>query len=198
MNNNKNICTKVIISPPWYILRNKFAYTIGLSPCVKVNQLKQIGDVDYLLQFNVFDKNIAMALREITPETYNFGNVNVITEIIGPNNKIILSNDKKTFTPEEVAYTICCALYKNPLFIGCILDSNPLGFAVVVPIIKEKVIKFYSDDLSDYCLNYLEVASKLLSTILTTTFNTSNEILVLFTTEDTECLRCKTYFCLNK
>lgn len=197
MNNNKNICTEVTLSPPWYILRDKFAYTIGLSPCVTVSQLKPMEESNYLLQFNVSDKNIAMALREIIFSMYNFGNVNVITEVIGPNNESITGNDKKNFTPEEVACIICCAFYKNPLFIGCILDKTPFGLSVVAPIIKEQVIKFYSDDLSDYCLNFLEVASKLLNSILITTFNKVNEILVIFTTEDTECLKGKTYFCQN-
>lgn len=177
---------EIRLSPPWYSYANKIKYTYGASPLVQCNDLFQIAN-EYALVINTFDNEVAYALRQILPEVYSMGNINI--------NIIIFNKDGNKpdiavvdYTVDELRKLFSEALKENPLFNEIYVPyteevSSMVGNIVI--IIDKAVVQFYNDDISDLCRNYNEVASKVFKEI--SNLNFGENLLVGFTTESETC-----------
>ncbi|MPQ44890.1 hypothetical protein [Clostridium tarantellae] len=186
------------LSPPWQTLRNKIFNTIGQSPCIYISELIPYN-ANYMIKITVKFNDIAKALRTILPKYYIFGNIKVFILIFNCTNKIVEFNATSEYSLKDVSNLFSISLKNNPLFKGTIISETPPLFTKqysgeVIVIIDKTIIQFYNDDLSDFCQNFNEVASKVFSSILIKNFPSTKKttlIKVNFTTYDYNCLKNK-------
>lgn len=189
------------LSPPWYILKNQIAYTIGLSPGVMVRELVDLGYA-YELPILVKNFNRAKAIRSILPSHYAFGNVLVIVNIYIQTayGDLILPYSPITLESiDELMDLWCSALNGNPLYVGLFPTEKyvpPTAIDIlgqVVIVVAKSVVQFYNDDISDLCENYNEVAATVFNEICTKSFLPNYK--VSFTTFDKDCIDIEKLVC---
>lgn len=187
----------ITLSPPWFTFANKIKYTYGESPFVKVNDLIELPDGNYLLNIFVTNTLVAKALRQVLPESKEFGNISVFILVYNPAGEIEeIVNE--AYTAETLAKVFCTALKGNPLFVGVVLLENglPVEQRGITIVIKKDVVQFYNDDISDLCLNFNEVAAKVFADVTTAEYPV--ELTASFTTFDPKCPKQKLLYCGNK
>lgn len=189
----------IMLSPPWFTFANQIKYTYGLSPFVHVSNLVEC-EGNYILNIKVIKNAIAPALRAVLPVSKNFNNVQVFINVYDYYGNLVEPSNH-IFTAETLAKTFCLALYKNPLFVGTVLTAGkfppnfPNTIGDVVIVIKNHVVLFYNDDISDLCSNYSEVAAKVFYDVSNTAFMPN--LTISFTTYDPKCQLQKDLFCTN-
>lgn len=187
----------VKLSPPWFIFANEVKYTYGVSPYVNVQDLVQVGD-NYELRIDVCNNHIAEALRQVLPQSMDFGGV-IVTVIVYNKFGQVVPVPNIVYTPETLAKTLCTALYGNPLFVGTVLtegkeppdEVDVLGQVVV--IIKKCVVQFYSDDISDICSNYNGVAATVFANVTSLAY--PPDLKISFSTYDAKCIKPSDLYC---
>ncbi|MGG7177558.1 hypothetical protein ACQPU1_08205 [Clostridium paraputrificum] len=185
------------LSPPWFTLANEIKYTYGLSRYIEVNDLFQTGE-SYTLTINVCNDEVANALRQVLPQTKDFGGVTVNIVIFNSSGNVVPLIDIE-YTPEILAQTFCLALFSNPLFVGTVLTAGKVPpnaeerIGNVVIIIKAAVVQFYNDDISDLCKNFNEVAAKVFADVTNLTYLPNLKI--SFSTFDQDCELQREIYC---
>ncbi|TYQ13028.1 UNVERIFIED_CONTAM: hypothetical protein Cloal_4077 [Acetivibrio alkalicellulosi] len=180
---------KTRVSPPWYTFANQINYTYGRSPYVKVRELKELKNGNYVLNIYVKNKVIAYAVRQVLPLKEAYGNIEVYIKVYDPSRKEVKIAKQVVYTDKKLAKLFCVALYKNPLFVGAVLTGGKvpqfIDFPQVAIVIKKAVVQFFNDDISDLCSNYNEVAAKVFEEVTTLRYPVRKE--VTFTTQDKKC-----------
>ncbi|MGL5717250.1 MAG: hypothetical protein ACRCX2_29835 [Paraclostridium sp.] len=190
---------EVKLSPPWYIFRNEVAYTIGRTPGVVVDQLKEDG-ANYKLTVYVMNSAQAQAIRQIMKEEYSFGNVKVMIVVQDrQTGQIVPYNTVSYLDANAVANVFCTALKGNCLFMGIILTEGKLPpiqqteVGNLVLVFGKCVVQFYNDDISDLCSNYNQVASYTFSQVIQNKFNPNFKVGT--TTYDEKCIKYTDLYC---
>lgn len=190
----------VNLSPPWYIFANQVKYTYGMSPYVQVLDLIKVNN-DYQLSIHVSKRPVARALRQVLPLSKDFGGTTVNIIVYDRYGQVV-PVENIVYTPETLAQTLCTALHGNSLFLGTVLTQGKVSpiqqnvIGAVVVIIEKYIIQFYSDDISDLCSNYNEVAAKTFAEV--TNLNYAPTLNISFSTYDEHCIEYSDLYCKGK
>lgn len=193
---------EVLLSPPWYTLRNMIAYTIGESPYIRVAELVEDGNTGYDLNIYVKSSEIAKAVRVILPLTYQFQEVIIQVIVHDICKGVVVNHSNEAYeTPAQLANVFCTALMCNKLFVGTILtegkvnpaESDILGDVVIV--IAKEIVQFFNDDLSNICNDFNEIAANVFSEIIINEYPI--DLKISFSTYNHNCIKPQDLYCTN-
>jgi hypothetical protein len=153
--------------PPWYIVHEKIAATIGAASNVKVPALARVGTYAYLQNIITDDSRVGSGLATIVRGNYDF--------VDSYGRKIVLSvqvvDSRGTRHPartilkqSDLVYAMKDALASNTLADGVLRDSLTSGKPIIA-VFKSSMIGFQASAASDYYGNWLQVTSRAASDI---------------------------------
>jgi hypothetical protein len=160
----------VQLSPPWYTLWNELKYTIGKDVSFRISDL-DVSQNPYRITIITDDTQKGSALATIIKLVHDFGKIQVTIHIQDSNGTpyegFYVTNSN------ELALVIRMALQGNPLFRNVYRRPTAAFFLSkdVFPVFKKTIIQFYNDDLSDYYMNYNNVASHVFANVLKDNIN---------------------------
>ena len=190
--------TKVGLAPIWETFYNKVKYTYGESPFVNVEEFVILSDINYRIDIYVSNNLIAKALRQVIPTSKVF-NEDIVVDIVVydcKGNVVPISNE--VYTTETLAQLFCRALYRNPLFIGTVITPEQVinTAADVNVVIRQAVVQFYNDDISELCGNYNGVAGNVFMEV--TNYDYAGDLTAAFTTYDPKCAIQRDIYCSTR
>ena len=159
---------QVKLSPPWYTYFNFLKYSIGKDRNVKVLDMKEISDVNYLIPVEVKDKDKARALATILVLHKNFGNIDVHTEVL---------HRGQVVKPHETPRNECglIKIFEEALatnyYFEYVRFAKIFTAKIIFPVFKKEVIQFFNDDLSDLYNNFNGVAAAVFEEVLKSPIN---------------------------
>lgn len=151
------------LSPPWYTLRNKFAYTFGCDPAVSVGELDTSQKI-YTIPITVDDEAKGQALRTIISHTFPMGNITV--ETVVRNSQGILWSAVTVATEQGLLDVVNAAFAGNPLFVKADTRTVYPNIHQVGVIMTKSVVQFYNDDLSDFFHNFNGVTANVVGDLI--------------------------------
>lgn len=133
---NKEIRTK--ISPPWFTFVSELKAMFGEDPDIRIEHTDE-----FKVKMYVNDANKATALNLLVPYSKNYGNVDVIIEVI-PSNGYLGSFETKDYSELFKA-----AFKNNPVLSYVQKVEGLFDFKAIYVIFKNKVVQYFNDNLCD-------------------------------------------------
>lgn len=124
---------------PWIIRYEEIEQLFQADPDISVVYDDSDG---YEVRLYVDDPDKALALTELLPEAYEFGNVSLTITVI-PSNDIEAPEIPKT------QYELIDALFKNNPIVSYCYERNVAGFHTYYVVFKHKIVQYYTDNLAD-------------------------------------------------
>ena len=151
------------LSPPWHTFFNFVKHTIGKDKQVKVLEMKEVSETDFIIQIEVKDKDKALALATILEPHKEFGNINVYVEVLCFG---------KAVKPSEKKQNVCTlvkfyekAFETNKYFVHAeVVDF--FGSMILFPVFKKEIIQFFNDNLADLYQNFNGVVADVFKEML--------------------------------
>lgn len=176
------------LSPPQYSLWRQVNASIGASPLVKVEEMREIDDGHYEIDVHGVTADISTALAAVLNLEYNFGGIEVKINVLNPDGSATVNPlaSRNASSADEVRGYFEKALRGNS-YIRRILDGGRGGFDSAFWVeCKKKIIQFWNDNIGDYYGNDVYIAADVFRTVMQNTFETdSGTIAVGFTTQQT-------------
>ena len=151
------------LSPPWFTFYNFVKHSIGNDTCVKVLDMKEVSDFEYIIPIKVWDLDKAIALATIMELHKNFGNINVCIKIYFGGQVV-----KPKKAPENVEEML--EIFEDALDTNCyfqfVESVKIFAASIIFPVFKKSVIQFFNDDISDLFSNFNGVAAKVFIEVL--------------------------------
>jgi len=151
------------LSPPWHTFFNFVKHAIGKDRQVKVLEMKEVSEVDFLIQIETKDKDKALALATILEPYKEFGNIKVYVEVLCFG-KVVMPSEKKQ--------NVCTlmnfyekAFGANDYFVH-VEFKDFFGNMMLFPVFKKEVIQFFNDNLADLYQNFNGVVADVFKEIL--------------------------------
>ena len=151
------------LSPPWYTFFNFIKHTIGKDKQVKVLEMKEVSEVDFLIQIDVNDKYKALALATILEPYKEFVNVKVNVEVLHLGETVNPSEKKQNVGTLVDFYE---KAFETNEYFSQIEFGDLFGSMVLFPVFKKEVIQFFNDNLADLYNNLNGVAADVFTEIL--------------------------------
>ena len=134
------------LSPPWYSYQRQVFALFGADPQVKMRDLIQVDEANYVLGMLVCSNVKARAIRALLPRTVEISNVTVTTRVFFP----IEQCEVEPSTQVCDAQLLEDAFTGNPIFHRIDAHSLEGGPQIGYCIFKKQVLQFWDDDLSNY------------------------------------------------
>ena len=133
---NKEIRTK--ISPPWFTFVSELKAMFGEDPDIRIEHTNE-----FEIKMYVNDADKAAALYLLMPYSRDYGNVEVIIEIIPPN------GEQSSIDNEDYSELFKAAFKNNPVLSYVQKVEGLFGFKATYIVFKNKVVQYFNDNLND-------------------------------------------------
>ncbi len=160
----------VALSPPQYILHNKLVNSIGASPCVNVQEIREENGV-WLIDVVGCDEAVCAGLAYVLIPEYNYGGIQVQVRVLDKNGALVEAQESLGEDPmSEIKKIFQDALKDNPYF-SRVIDSEQGFFMPTLWLeFKAEVIQFFADNIGDFYGNGNYVAADVFSEIMINSF----------------------------
>ncbi|GMK40185.1 hypothetical protein PCCS19_32400 [Paenibacillus sp. CCS19] len=160
---------QVQLSPPQFEYFNLIKHSIGKDPLVTVAPLEQLPSGDFLITLRAQGLRKARALATLLVASVAVGAVRLHVQVRTAGGALV-KPIRRTFTPAQIVKLYQTALRTNKLFRFAAIVQI-FGRAAVYPVFSARIIQFPNDDLSDFYLNYNNVAAFVFRDVLRRTIS---------------------------
>jgi hypothetical protein len=165
------VCMNALaLSPPQYTLQNQLENSIGASPCVTVQEIREENGV-FLIDVVGCDEAVCAGLAYVLKPEYNYGGIQVQVRVLDKNGVLVEAQESLGDDPmSEIKKLFQDALKDNPYF-SKVIDSEQGFFMPALWLeFQAEIIQFFTDNIGDFYGNGNYVAADVFSEVMINDF----------------------------
>lgn len=148
---------RVSLAPPEITYFNEIKHSVGVDPLVSVGPLRQVSGSGFSVTLTVKGLRKAKALATLLILNKTLDNLRIRVRVRTSEGQSV-SPITGSLTPLQLAKLYRTAFRSNKLF--CFVSTRAIFAKIYVyPVFKLRIVQFPNDDLSDFYLNYNNVAA---------------------------------------